>query len=238
MECHCLLREDAPAESKSPFHCSSDQFRSSAAWLMATHAGEGDLHSIQGLNANLFQSPPLPHRHTATNGPLAPGVTLSPSSWHKINSHAPDGADPEEGVKRQGRRRPGFISHRAEISCHWTRDCGSRSSKGTSKHAGLVQRQSPQNPLLLKEGLGASPTLGSAAAFSGGKLSQKTWADTRHCGAGLVTVGREGKETEQDPLGLLGTKASPCPRFLMTGNRLHSTSLIFPKFPEAISSSC
>ena len=47
-----------------------------------------------------------------------------------------------------------------------------------------------QNPLLLKEGLGASPTLGSAAAFSGGKLSQKTWADPRHCGAGLVTVVR------------------------------------------------
>lgn len=64
------------------------------------------------------------------------------------------------------------------------------------------------------EGLGASPTLGSAATYrSGGKLSQKTWADTRHCGAGLVTMVREGKETKQDPLGLLGTKASPCPMF-------------------------
>lgn len=90
-------------------------------------------------------------------------------------------------------------------------DCGPRSSQGAGKHAGLVWRQSPQNPLLQKEGLGASTALGSAAAFSGGKLSQKTWADTRHCGADLVTMVREGKETEQDPLGLLGTKASPSP---------------------------
>ena len=49
--------EDAPAESKSPFHCSSDRFTPSTTWLMATHTGEGDLYSIQGLNANLFQSP-------------------------------------------------------------------------------------------------------------------------------------------------------------------------------------
>ena len=46
--------------AKSRFHRSFDQFRPSAAWLTATLAGEGDLYSIQGLNANLFQNPLCP----------------------------------------------------------------------------------------------------------------------------------------------------------------------------------
>ena len=49
-------------------------------------------------------------------------------------------------------------------------------------------------------------------------------------GGGKRSLLQGSLKAKQDPVGLLGTKPFCVPHFLITGNRLHLASTIFPEF--------
>ena len=119
---HWRLRAEKDAQAESKF------FLPLPFWSIQTLSRLADAHprwggwSLLSQGTNVFQR--QPHRHAHKCRPALRGTLSAVKVTHKINHRDPGGTGAEKGMKRQGRYKPGFISHGAEISCHRGRDCG------------------------------------------------------------------------------------------------------------------